>query len=131
MAFRAASSVSKNTCDAARNAITFRLSPDVYTAIDARAKVPGEAMRGERTTLVARAADGHDGHTHGPAMPPYQRLIGDALEGDRTLFTTERGINAAWRIVDPIVNVGIPVRPYAPGASVETIEKTSPDLEEK
>jgi glucose-6-phosphate 1-dehydrogenase len=113
-----------DTDDAARNAITFRLSPDVYTAIDARAKVPGEAMRGERTTLVARAADGHDGHTHGPAMPPYQRLIGDALEGDRTLFTTERGINAAWRIVDPIVNAGIPVRAYAPGASVETIERT-------
>jgi glucose-6-phosphate 1-dehydrogenase len=50
-------------------------------------------------------------------VPPDERLIGDALEGDRTLFTTERGINAAWRIVDPVVNAGIPVVIYEPGSS--------------
>ncbi len=104
------------TDDADENEVTFRLSPEVYTAISARAKVPGDEMRGERTTLIARASEGHEGHTHGGDVPPYERLIGDALEGDRTLFTTERGINAAWRIVDPVVNAGIPVAAYACGS---------------
>lgn len=115
--------VFSDTDDADENRVTFRLSPEVYTAIEARAKVPGEEMRGERTTLIARANDGaeHVGHTHGAGVPPYQRLIGDALEGDRTLFTTERGVNAAWRIVDPIVNAGIPVVIYEPGSPGPTI----------
>ena len=39
------------------------------------------------------------------------------LDGDRTLFTTERGIDAAWRIVDPIVNNGIPLVLYEPGTN--------------
>jgi len=94
------------------NRVVFRLSPDVFTAIDARAKVPGEEMTGECISLVARP----DAKTHGPGVAPYERLIGDALEGDRTLFTTERGINAAWRIVDPVVNAGIPVATYEPGS---------------
>ena len=111
-----ASHVFSDTDTAEPNCVRFRLSPEVYTAIEARAKVPGEEKRGERATMIARASDGHEGHTHGGDVPPYERLIGDALEGDRTLFTTERGINAAWRIVDPIVNAGIPVAIYEPGS---------------
>lgn len=98
------------------NRLTFRFGPDVFTAIEARAKVPGEEMRGELTTLIARAADAHAGHAHGPDIPPYQRLIGDAIDGDQTLFTTERGIEACWRIVDPVVNAGIPVSTYTRGS---------------
>jgi glucose-6-phosphate 1-dehydrogenase len=93
------------------NRVVFRLSPEVFTAIDARAKVPGEEMSGECITLIAKP----DSTTHGPGVAPYERLIGDALEGDRTLFTTERGINAAWRIVDPVINAGVPLVPYEPG----------------
>lgn len=111
-----AAHVFSDTDTADPNCVTFRLSPEVYTAIQARAKVPGEEMCGERTTLIARASEGHEGHTHGGDVPPYERLIGDALEGDRTLFTTERGINAAWRIVDPVVNAGVPVVIYEPGS---------------
>ena len=36
-------------------------------------------------------------------MEPYERLIGDALRGDRTLFGSEAGVEASWRIVDPIL----------------------------
>jgi glucose-6-phosphate 1-dehydrogenase len=95
------------------NKVTFRLSPEVFTALDARAKLPGEEMKGECISLIARP----DNRLHGPGVAPYERLIGDALEGDRTLFTTERGINAAWRIVDPVVNAGIPVKVYEPGSA--------------
>ena len=98
------------------NCVVFRLAPEVYTSIQARTKIPGDEMRGERISLIARAAEAHEGHTHGPDVPPYERLIGDALEGDRTLFTTERGINAAWRIVDPVTGAGVPIVPYEPGS---------------
>jgi glucose-6-phosphate 1-dehydrogenase len=104
------------------NRVLFRLSPEVFTAIDARAKVPGEEMRGECVSLIARP----DGSTHGPGVAPYERLIGDALEGDRTLFTTERGINAAWRIVDPVVNAGVPVETYAPGSKGPDVSRLKP-----
>jgi glucose-6-phosphate 1-dehydrogenase len=40
----------------------------------------------------------------GDEMEPYERLLGDALRGDRTLFGSEAGVEAAWRIVDPILN---------------------------
>jgi glucose-6-phosphate 1-dehydrogenase len=103
--------VFSDTDTADPNKVTFRLSPEVFTAFDARAKVPGEEMRGECISLIARP----DGK-HSPGVAPYERLIGDALEGDRTLFTTERGIDAAWRIVDPVVNAGIPVITYEPGS---------------
>ena len=104
--------VFSGTDTAEPNRVTFRLSPEVFTAVDARAKVPGEEMRGECISLIARP----DGRAHGPGVAPYERLIGDALEGDRTLFTTERGVDAAWRIVDPVVNAGIPVVTYEPGS---------------
>jgi glucose-6-phosphate 1-dehydrogenase len=37
-------------------------------------------------------------------MPPYQRLIGDAADGDQMLFAREDAVEAAWRIVDPVLN---------------------------
>jgi glucose-6-phosphate 1-dehydrogenase len=43
-------------------------------------------------------------HRHsGDEMEPYERLLGDALRGDHTLFGSEAGVEAAWRIVDPIL----------------------------
>ena len=48
------------------------------------------------------------------ARPPYQRLIGDALRGDQSLFTREDTVEAAWRVVDGVL--GGPVREYEPGS---------------
>jgi len=80
------------------NAICFRLSPDVSIALTARIKVPGEAMVGEDVCLGE--------HRHpGDEMEPYERLLGDAMRGDRTLFGSEAGVEAAWRIVDPILKL--------------------------
>jgi glucose-6-phosphate 1-dehydrogenase len=49
-------------------------------------------------------------------MKPYERLLGDALRGDRTLFGSEAGVEASWRIVDPILNVDQPVFEYESGS---------------
>jgi glucose-6-phosphate 1-dehydrogenase len=92
-----------------RNEFLFRLSPDVCLSLTALAKIPGEAMVGEEVTLVE--------HRHpGDEMKPYERLLGDALRGDRTLFGSEAGVEASWRIVDPILNSDRPVYEYDCGS---------------
>ena len=47
-------------------------------------------------------------------MAPYERLLGDALRGDRTLFGDEAGVEAAWRIVDPLLEHATPIGVYEP-----------------
>ena len=47
-------------------------------------------------------------------MAPYERLLGDAMRGDRTLFGNEEGVEAAWRIVDAILGERTAPAPYAP-----------------
>ncbi|MCA1670599.1 MAG: glucose-6-phosphate dehydrogenase (NADP(+)) [Thermomicrobia bacterium] len=90
------------------NHFRFRLSPDVVMALSARVKVPGEAMFGEDVELIARHQPGGD------EMAPYERLLGDAMRGDPTLFAREDAIEAAWRVVDPILGNATPVNEYDP-----------------
>jgi glucose-6-phosphate 1-dehydrogenase len=84
------------------NYLRFCLSPNVVISLGARAKVPGEAMIGEEVELIAR-------HHPGDEMAPYERLLGDAMRGDATLFAREDGVEAAWRVVDPILGVSTPL----------------------
>ncbi len=90
------------------NHLRFRLSPDVVIALSARVKAPGEAMIGEAVELIARLQPGGD------EMAPYERLLGDAMRGDPTLFAREDAIEAAWRVVDPILGNATPVYAYDP-----------------
>jgi glucose-6-phosphate 1-dehydrogenase len=46
---------------------------------------------------------------------PYERLLGDALAGDRQLFTREDAVEETWRIVQPLLDEPGPVHPYEPG----------------
>jgi glucose-6-phosphate 1-dehydrogenase len=48
-------------------------------------------------------------------MPPYERLLGDAMRGDPTLFAREDSVEAAWEVVEPILGDVCPVHPYEPG----------------
>lgn len=89
------------------NYFRFRLSPDVVTTIGTRTKVPGEPMVGAATALVAR-------HYPRDEMTPYERLLGDALRGDAALFTRGDTVEAAWRVVDPILGDAVPVFEYEP-----------------
>jgi len=90
------------------NSVRFALSPDVAIALRARAKVPGEELKGEDVELLAR-------HHHPDEMPPYERLLGDAIRGDPTFFAREDGVQAAWKVVDPILDDATPVHVYEPG----------------
>jgi glucose-6-phosphate 1-dehydrogenase len=48
-------------------------------------------------------------------MAPYERLLGDALKGDQTLFASEDAVEAQWRIVDPVLSECTPLHGYQPG----------------
>jgi glucose-6-phosphate 1-dehydrogenase len=51
----------------------------------------------------------------GADMRPYDRLIGAALAGERWLFARQDTVEAAWRVVDPVLGDVVPVQPYARG----------------
>ncbi len=91
------------------NYLRFRLSPDVTIAVGARVKKPGEQMVSEPTEL--RVVH----HPDGDEMDAYERLIGDAMAGDATLFARQDAVDAAWAIVQPILDGATPVHEYAPG----------------
>ena len=78
------------------NYFRFRLSPEVIIAEGMRVKHAGDAMEGRPVELVAR-------HDPEPEKPPYERLLGDAIRGDNTLFTSDESVEAAWAVVDGIL----------------------------
>lgn len=86
----------------------FRLSPTVEIALGARVKQPGEAMTGQEVELTLHEDTGQD-------VPPYERLLGDAMNGHPELFAREDSVEAAWEVVDPILSNPPPVHEYEPG----------------
>jgi glucose-6-phosphate 1-dehydrogenase len=97
-----------NLTRADANYVRFRLGPDVAIAMGVRSKVPGEGMAGQNVELLAVSK------VQGQ-MGPYERLLGDAMKGDATLFAREDMVEAEWRVVDTILGHGIPVHEYEPG----------------
>jgi glucose-6-phosphate 1-dehydrogenase len=92
------------------NHFRFRISPDVTIAHGMMVKSPDGAFAGEQVELVAL--------DHGTAneMDAYERVLGDAMVGDATLFAREDYVEEAWHIVDPVLLAGTPVYEYEPGA---------------
>ena len=95
------------------NHVRFRLSPEVVIALGARAKHPGEGMTGDPVELsvVHEAPQGSSDR-----MDAYERLLGDAMVGDSTLFARQDVVEAAWAIVEPVIHEPLPLHPYAPGS---------------
>ncbi len=92
------------------NFVRFRLGPDVSIAIGAVIKKPGEKLVGQPVELsVVRQDAGSD-------MDAYERLLGDAMHGDTTLFARQDVVEAAWAIIDPVISCArrTPIE-YAPG----------------
>jgi glucose-6-phosphate 1-dehydrogenase len=91
------------------NHVRFRLSPEVLIELGARAKRPGDGNTGEEVNLDA-CRDTSRG------VPAYQRLLGDAIRGDQTLFARNDAVEAAWRVVEPVLSVRAPIHFYTPGS---------------
>jgi glucose-6-phosphate 1-dehydrogenase len=104
------------------NHLRLRISPDVTTAIGMMVLSPEEEMAGQAVEMLA---------SHCPQageMDAYERLLGDAIEGDATLFAREDYVEEAWRIVDPALKADTPVYEYEPGSwgPEEVIQRVAP-----
>jgi glucose-6-phosphate 1-dehydrogenase len=110
------------TCSPARNYIRFRISPDVAHAIGLTRMDPEETMIGQSVELLASRHPGAD------EMDAYERVLGDAMAGDATLFAREDYVEEAWRIVDPVVKAKTPVHEYEPNTwgPTEVDKKVAP-----
>jgi glucose-6-phosphate 1-dehydrogenase len=97
------------------NLVRFRLSPEVSITLSAVAKRAGEKMLGKRVdlTVTDEPAQGEEGR-----MDAYERLLGDAMAGDATLFARQDIVEAAWSIVDPLLDCSTePLLEYDPSSS--------------
>jgi glucose-6-phosphate 1-dehydrogenase len=101
-----------------------RIGPDMAVALGVRVKTPGERMVGHDVELILNQQPGSD-------MPPYQRLLGDAMRGVRDLFTRQDLVDAQWLIVDPILGNVTPLytyerRTWGPDEAAELIGNDGP-----
>jgi len=98
------------TCEPHPNHLRFRMKPDDSITLDMQAKKPGAALLSRTVPLrVVQDDDAGDGYD------AYERLLDDALDGDARLFARQDGVEAAWRIVEPVLEHHGPVRSYAVG----------------
>jgi glucose-6-phosphate 1-dehydrogenase len=92
------------------NYVRLQLTPDAVIALGVQVKKPGETLEGEPTELAFFRREGSD------EMEAYERLLGDALDGDPTLFARQDAVEAAWKIVDPIIGNVVPAHVYQTGS---------------
>src|SRR5499427_1727111 len=97
------------TCTPAQNYFRFRISPEVTASFGLTVMDQEEKMIGEPVELLASQ------HPGAEEMDAYERVLGDAMAGDATLFAREDYVEEAWRIVDPVLKAGTPVYEYEPG----------------
>jgi glucose-6-phosphate 1-dehydrogenase len=88
--------------------LRLRFSPEVVTGLGVCAKQPGEALEGNDVEMTLARQSATD-------IDPYERLLSGALSGDGSLFAREDGVEAAWRVVDPILHEPTQVYEYEPG----------------
>ena len=93
------------------NYVRFRLGPDVAIAIGANV-FRGRGMQGTQgetvELVISRLPVGEE-------MGPYGNLLSEAMAGNGLLFNREDGVEAAWRIVEPILGSPEPPHEYEPG----------------
>jgi glucose-6-phosphate 1-dehydrogenase len=98
------------TCCRASNYFRFRVSPNVTAAFGLTVMDQQEKMTGEQIELLASRSPGAE------ETDAYERVLGDAMSGDATLFAREDYVEEAWRIVDPVLKAGTPLYEYEPAS---------------
>lgn len=91
------------------NYFRFRLAPNPEIAIAARVKRAGEQFLGDQRELSLL-------YSQPSQEQPYERLLADALAGDSALFTTADSVEAAWAVVDRVLEDHHRALPYEPGS---------------
>jgi len=105
-----------------QNYLRFRISPEMTIAIGTTVMAAGQEIKGETVEMVASRRPRPE------EMEAYERVLGDAMAGDATLFAREDYVEEAWRIVDPVLNANTPIYEYDKGTwgPKEVGEKVSP-----
>src|ERR1044071_1729711 len=97
----------KNYC-LQSNYVRMRISPDVELAFGFNVTSSVKESESQLSELLASR------HPSAKEMDAYERVLGDAMAGDATLFAREDYVEEAWRIVDPALKAGTPVHEYEP-----------------
>ena len=87
--------------------LRMRISPEIEIGMGVRVKTPGERMTGNDVELMLTEQAACD-------MPPYERLLGDAMRGQNELFARQDVVEAQWRAVGPILGNAAPFYQYQP-----------------
>jgi glucose-6-phosphate 1-dehydrogenase len=90
------------------NHLRFRISPEVTIALGMTVMAPGEEMNAQAAEMLASR------HPQAGEMDAYERVLGDAMAGDATLFARQDYVEEAWRVVDPVLKQATPVYEYDP-----------------
>ena len=91
------------------NELRFRVWPETAVTLQLAGKKPGAGWEPQNEQLTFAQQPGED-------MRPYDQLIGAALDGEHWLFARQDTVEAAWKIVDPVLGDATPVHPYARGS---------------
>jgi glucose-6-phosphate 1-dehydrogenase len=94
---------------AARNVLRFRVNPAAQVSVTLSGKKPGVGWEPQMETLTFAEQPTQD-------MRAYDRLIGAALSGQRELFARQDTVEAAWQVVDPVLDNVVPVHAYPRGS---------------
>jgi glucose-6-phosphate 1-dehydrogenase len=92
------------------NTFRFRLGPDMKLSLSARVKKPGPELVGTTVELAAVKQPNAD------EADAYERLLTDAMEGDATLFVRQDAVEAAWSVVEPVLDDVTPLLFYEEGS---------------
>ncbi len=95
--------------DLKSNYVRIRISPDIAFALGMMVVKPNDESQG----VCVESITGR--HPQAGEVDAYERLLGDAMAGDATLFAREDYVEEAWRIVDPALQADSPVYEYEPG----------------
>jgi glucose-6-phosphate 1-dehydrogenase len=104
------------------NYFRFRISPEVTLAFGMNVIAPGTETASQSDEMIVSQ------HPAAGEMDAYERVLGDAMAGDPTLFAREDYVEEAWRIVDPVLMPNTPVVEYEPNTwgPSETDQKVAP-----
>ena len=91
------------------NHVRLRISPEVTIALGVNVLSPEDDGVGLTTEMIASR------RPRAGEMDAYERVLGDSMHGDATLFAREDYVEEAWRIVDPVLRANTPVHEYLPG----------------
>jgi glucose-6-phosphate 1-dehydrogenase len=98
----------------------FRIRPEMTIAMGATVMGLGEQMESEQVEIIASSCPCPE------EVDAYERVLGDAMSGDPTLFAREDYVEEAWRIVDPVLKAVTPIQEYEKGTWAESNEHIAP-----